>query len=146
MRRGSVLAMATCTVASATLATTALAAPALDAPPTARIGAPLVIRASGGLTPRLYYRATFTQGAGQRVSGRECSRNIDQGFRSGTSTGRVYRWRGRVPRTLACYDGGRRFVIRTSPGRYVIVVGHKTGKTSWDTNAVTLRRSIQITR
>jgi hypothetical protein len=36
--------------------------------------------------------------------------------------------------------------IEERPGRYVIVVGHKTGKASWDPNAITLRRSIQITQ
>jgi hypothetical protein len=50
------------------------------------------------------------------------------------------------PRTLACAQGRRRFTIEVRPGRHVIAVGHKTGKASWDGNAVTLRRGIQITR
>jgi hypothetical protein len=36
--------------------------------------------------------------------------------------------------------------IEVRPGRYVIVVGHKIGKASWDRNAITLRRGIQTLR
>jgi hypothetical protein len=47
---------------------------------------------------------------------------------------------------LACAQGRRRFTIEVWPRRYVIAVGHRTGKASWDRNAVTLRRSTEITR
>jgi hypothetical protein len=125
---------------------TAMAAPTLDAPKTGRLGDPLTIRASGGLTPALFYRATFTESAKDRRSGRQCGRNIDRPYRTGTSKTRVYVFRGRIPRTLACTQGRRHFTIRVRPGRYVIAVGHKTGKASWDPNAITLRRSIHVTR
>jgi hypothetical protein len=98
------------------------------------------------LTPALFYRATFTESAKDRRSGRQCARNIDRPYRTGTSTTRVYIVRGQVPRTLACTQGRRHLTIEERPGRDVIVVGHKTGKASWDPNAITLRRSIQITR
>lgn len=133
-------------VVMAVLVATAIAAPTLDVPKTARMGDPLTIGASGGLTPALFYRATFTESAKDRRSGRQCARNIDRPFRTGTSTARVYVFRGRVPHTLACVQGRRRFTIEVRPGRYVIAVGHKTGKASWDSNAITLRRSIHITR
>jgi hypothetical protein len=125
---------------------TAIAAPALDVPRTARVGDPLTIRASGGLTPGLFYRATFSESAKDRRPGRQCARNVDRPYRTGTSTTRVYVFRGRIPRTLACTQDRRHFTIEVRPGRYVIAVGHKTGKASWDPNAITLRRSIQITR
>ena len=124
----------------------AIAAPTLEAPPSAAVGDPLVVRASGGLTPKLVYRATFTESADQRRPGRQCGRNIDRPYRVGTSVSRVYSFHGRVPHTLACSQGRRRFLIPVRPGRYVIVVGHKIGKASWDPNAVTLRKSIQIAR
>jgi hypothetical protein len=98
------------------------------------------------LTPALFYRATFTESPKNRRSGRQCARNIDRPVRTGTSPTRVYVFRGRVPRTLACVQGQRRFTIEVRPGRYVIAVGHKTGKASWDSDAIVLRRSIQITR
>jgi hypothetical protein len=112
---------------------------------TGALGDPLTVRASGGLTPKLSYRATFTQSAKDRRPGRQCARNIDRPYRVGTSTARVYVFRGRVPRTLACTQGRRRFLIVVKPGRYVIVVGHKTGKASWDPNAVTLRHGMEVT-
>ncbi|HEY6759108.1 MAG TPA: hypothetical protein VI318_06440 [Baekduia sp.] len=127
------------------LAITPVAAPMLDAPTTGVIGDPLTIRASGGLTPRLSYRATFTESAEERHAGRQCARDIDRPYRPGTSTSRVYVFRGRIPHTLACTQGRRRFLIAVKPGRYVIVVGHKTGKASWDPKAITLRRGIEIT-
>jgi hypothetical protein len=129
----------------AVLVGVAIAAPTLDVPKTARIGDPLTIRASGGLTPALFYRATFTESAKDRRSGRQCARNIDRPYRTGTSTTRVYVFRGRIPRTLACTQARRHFTIEVRPGRYVIVVGHKTSKARWDPSAITLRRSIQIT-
>jgi hypothetical protein len=132
-------------MASTVLASSAVAAPMLDAPTTGAIGDPLTVRASGGLTPRLSYRATFTESAKDRHAGRQCARNIDRPYRIGTSTTRVYVFRGRIPHTLACTQARRRFLIAVKPGRYVIVVGHKTGKASWDPNALTLRRGIEIT-
>jgi hypothetical protein len=127
------------------LASSAIAAPILDVETTGALGDPLTVRASGGLTPKLSYRATFTQSAKDRRPGRQCARNIDRPYRVGTSTARVYVFRGRVPRTLACTQGRRRFLVAVKPGRYVIVVGHKTGKASWDPNAVTLRRGMEVT-
>jgi hypothetical protein len=124
----------------------ALAAPVLDAPSAGAVGDPLVVRASGGLTPGLSYRATFTQSAGDRRPGRQCARTIDRPYRAGTSPARVYVFRGRIPRTLACTQGGRRFLVAVRAGRYVIVVGHKTGRASWDPDAVTLRHAIQVRR
>jgi hypothetical protein len=131
-------------MAMAVLVGTAVAAPTLDAPKTGRIGDPLTISASGGLTAGLFYRATFTESAKDRRPGRQCGRNIDRPYRTGTSTTRVYVFRGRIPRTLACTRGRRHFIIGVRPGRYVIAVGHKTGKASWDPDAITLRRSIQV--
>jgi hypothetical protein len=133
-------------VAMAVVVGTAIAAPTLDVPTTGRIGDPLTIRATGGLTPALFYRATFTESAKDRHAGRQCARNIDRPYRAGTSTTRVYVFRGRIPRTLACTRGRRHFTIDVRPGRYVIAVGHKTGKASWDPNAITLRRGIHVTR
>jgi hypothetical protein len=124
---------------------TAIAASTLQAPSKAAIGDPLVVRVSGGLTPRLTYRATFTESADQRRPGRKCARNIDRPYRAGTSVSRIYRFRGRVPRTLACVQGARRFLTPVKRGRYVIVVGHKTGKARWDPDAITLRKNIRIT-
>jgi hypothetical protein len=77
-------------VAMAVVVGTAVAARTLDVPKTARIGDPLTIRASGGLTPALFYRATFTESAKGRHAGRQCARNIDRPYRAGTSTTRVY--------------------------------------------------------
>jgi len=154
-RRGSVLTdmphaasllTAGTAVTMTVLVASAVAAPTLAVPTTARVGDPLTVSASGGLTPGLFYRATFTERAAHRVPGRQCARNIDRGFRVGTSPTRVYVFRGRVPRTLACVAGSKRFTIPTRPGSYAIVVGHKTGKAAWDADAVTLRRSIEITR
>jgi len=131
----------------AAMSADAVASPVMNAPSAGRIGSALTVKASGGLTPKLYYRATFTESAADRRPGRQCSRNIDQGYRTGTSTARVYIFKGRVPTTLACSQGSKRFLIRTRPGhRYVIVIGHKTGKASWDASAVTLRRAFTITR
>jgi hypothetical protein len=132
-------------VVPAVAAGTAVAMPALDAPARAVVGDPLVVRATGGLTPGLVYRATFTQSAKDRRRGRQCARDIDRPYRAGTSATRVYRFRGRVPHTLACTEGERRFLIPVERGRYVIVVGHKTGKADWDPDAVTLRRGIEVT-
>jgi hypothetical protein len=132
-------------IAFIVLASSAVAAAILDVDTTEALGDPLIVRASGGLTPKLFYRATFTQSAKDRRRGRQCARNIDRPYRVGTSTARVYVFRGRVPRTLACTQGRRRFLIAVKPGRYVIVVGHKTGKASWASNAVTLRHGIQVT-
>jgi hypothetical protein len=130
----------------AVLVGTAIAAPTLDVPKTGRIGDPLTISASGGLTRGLFYRATFTESARDRRPGRQCGRNIDRPYRTGTSKTRVYVFRGRIPRTLACTQGRRHFTIDVRPRRYVIAVGHKTGRASWDPNAITLRRGILITR
>jgi hypothetical protein len=141
--RLSVIALATC--GSLAVTTGALAAPTLEVTSTGKIGDPLVIRAGGGLTPRLSYRATFTESASARRPGRQCARTIDRPYRAGTSPTRVYVFRGRVPRTLACLQGDRRFVIPVKPGRYVVVVGHKTGKASWDPAAATLRKALRVT-
>jgi hypothetical protein len=127
------------------LAGSAVAAPMLDVQTAGGIGDSLTVRTSGGLTPALSYRAAFTESAKDRHPGRQCARNIDRPYRTGTSTTRVYVFRGRIPRTLACTQGRRRFLIAVKPGRYVIVVGHKIGKASWDPNAVTLRRGIEVT-
>jgi hypothetical protein len=124
----------------------ALAAPVLDAPSAGAVGDALVVRASGGLTPGLSYRATFTQSAADRRPGRQCARTFDRPYRAGTSPARVYVFRGRIPRTLACTQGRRRFLVAVTPGRYVIVVGHKTGRASWDPRAVTLRHAIEVRR
>jgi hypothetical protein len=87
------------------LANGAVAAAILDVDTTGALGDPLIVRASGGLTPKLFYRATFTQSAKDRRPRRQCARNIDRSYRVGTSTARVYVFRGRVPRTLACTQG-----------------------------------------
>jgi hypothetical protein len=146
MARTASLLAASTAVTMIVLVAGAIAAPTLDVPKTASIGDPLTISAADGLTPRLFYRATFTERAARRVPGRQCARNIDRGFRVGTSPARVYVFHGRVPQTLACVQDSRRFTIPTTPGSYTVVVGHKTGKAAWDAGAVTLRRSIEITR
>ena len=122
----------------------ALAAPVLDAPGAARIGTALTIKASGGLTPRLYYRATFIESADHRVRGRQCGRNIGTGFRTGTSLSRVYVFEGRVPQRLACVQGQRRFTVPVHAWLYTVVVGHKIGKAAWDSHAVALRQHVQV--
>jgi hypothetical protein len=127
------------------MASGAIAAPLLDVETSGAVGDPLTVRASGGLTPKLSYRATFTQSAEDRRAGRQCARNIDRPYRVGTSTTRVYVFRGRVPRTLACTQGSRRFLIAVKPGHYTIVVGHKISKAGWDPKAVTLRRGVDVT-
>src|SRR5689334_12403852 len=99
-RAASLLAVFTA-VPTTVLAASSTAAPTLVVPQTARVGDPLTVSASGGLTPGLFYRATFTERAAHRVPGRQCARNIDRGFRVGISPTRVYVFRGRVPRTLA---------------------------------------------
>jgi hypothetical protein len=138
--------LAAITLTNLVVCGSAVAAPTLEAPRSARIGGALTITAYGGLTPRLDYRATFTERVPDRVPGRRCRRDIDQGFSAGTSLTRRYVFHGRVPRTLACYEHGKRFEIKSHPGRYAIVVGHKTGPARWDPDAVTLRRIITIRR
>ena len=120
----------------------ALPKPALSAPSTARIGH--AVRVSGSGLTSANYSLTVVY---DRPPARN-ARCLAPVGRAKHSKGGSVVLRGTIPRTLTCYQGLniKLGTVRTAPGAYHFVVGHKLGPNGWDADGSFLRKAVRVTR